>query len=164
MPLNWNEHTDGNTICLETVLDGKTWEEIATQLVDVFAVALERIKTDLTPTSWNRIYLELWADSGRIILYPHKRGKSRSHRALSVDIEISLLQAEHDKIPMDDNDSDVFETHYGALLSKVGLAINEALDNKRVKNLIRKLAEATDFTVWLQDADDQESMGQLYVL
>jgi hypothetical protein len=163
MSLKWEESLDGNPIYLETVLDGKSWEKISTQLVDVFKIVLHRIAS-LKPESWNRIYFEFWPDSGRIIIYPHKRGKSRSVRPLSVDVEIPFLQAEHDNLPNEEEDPNNFETHYGALICKLSLAIDNSLEKKDIKKLLSKLAENTDFTVWVQDADDTESLGQMTIL
>lgn len=161
MALDFSEYRDGDTDCLEVTLPAENWKTLTAEFAQAFEFFFERVKNDLSAKSWNRITMEIWDNSGRIIMYPHKRGKMKSDRALSIDIEVPLFLREYDALPSPEDDEDLFESHYGALCGRLGLAISSALERKSVTKLLRALAAETDFQIWQQDADDPEEGGAL---
>lgn len=161
MAIDWIERTEGEATHVEVELTANDWKKLSKQIVEVMLALVVRLK-QLKPKSWNRLYFEYWADSGRIIIYPHKRGKPRSDRIFSVDVSSDFLQSEYNKLPSADSDPDRFESYSVALSGHKSACLSVAFSNNRLKEAMQNLAEQTDFTAWEQEADDQESLVPIY--
>jgi hypothetical protein len=157
MPLKWRERLADTTLRLETSLKGKTWDAVSKQLVELFIAVLSRMASGAKPPGWKTMKLTWWTLPDRIVVDPQRRGKAPSDPLLSAVAEIPLFGVEFRRFPSKEKDPDLFESYEGALWAKVGLAHLEALGNKAVKQLIKKVANKKRFMVSFQVGEDTES-------
>lgn len=163
MPISWDLPKCSNPDTFVAVADATTWVQIGTQIADVLLVLADKIAS-IPPDSWNRIYVEHWPDSGRLIFYPHKRGDPRGTRAFTVVMTSEFLQQEYDALPGPDDGVPLWETYHIALWGKRNLAIGRATDNPAVVTSMLSLAKSTDFTAWNQESDDPEAVSPIYFI
>jgi hypothetical protein len=137
------------------------FDNLRAALPGIIEGVLLRIDTELEPGSWNRLYFDLWLDSGRLILFPHKKGDPLSRHPLTVQIESPFLLQEYDSLPDPEEDETKFESYYIALEGRFLQCLSHALDTKLVKKALKKVRANHDFTLWYIERDDMESLVPL---
>lgn len=160
--MTWDEYVDGKALCLDADLDATDWDTLSGQYVDAFDSVLTKLTARVPAESWNRLYIERWLDSGRLIMYPIKRGKKRSDLLLEATLDSEFVQREYDKLEAIKPKRNR-ESHIMALDGKLKLALREALTVPAVAELLERLAEKTDYTIWTMEEADTESQYQLYL-
>jgi hypothetical protein len=144
-------------------LDQKDYKALAAELPQFCIKLIEEVERAYKPGEWNRLYLEYWFDSGRVIAYPHKRGTMRSKWRVGLQLYIPLVEEEFEALPDPEEDPDAFESGSVAIDGRLGYALTRAASKPEVRKALRRLKESNDFTIFLQDADDEESAYQFFL-
>ena len=159
--IEWKTNNYEDETLLVATLDATDWPSLGIQYTDAIKVfASEAAK--LPPKCWNRIYFDLWTDSGRVIVFTHKRGKPLSTRLLTVQLCSPFVADQYAELPDAKSGVPLWRTYGGALDGKVWMAMHCAIDDVEVINSMQALGENTDYTSWEMRYGNIEKIVPIY--
>jgi hypothetical protein len=153
----WETQSSGGVATQSGQSDATDWKDLARDFVEYWLRLIEAVGATYASTSFDRLYFELWIDSGRVIGYPNSRGDLRSSWRVSVQVISPLILQESEKLASPDESPEQFEIDAMALEAKISQALRKASNDQTVRAAIKGLRKQHDFTIWLQSGDNAES-------
>jgi hypothetical protein len=154
--MKWEKSKDKAHTSFQAESDVTEWSQLPKVLAEWLKVLFHQISLLPAKYEWNRISMEVWLDSGRLIAYPALGSYETGSWPISVEIDIPFLSTELDGIP----ECDEYESQVSSLEYSVWNAVREACRDREVKQLYNQLKKQHVFTVWRQSADDLSTANQ----
>jgi hypothetical protein len=147
--MEWSGSQQQGTDIYCTQIEERDWRKMANPLSQFWErfclVCLEKCQQE----KWNRILLEIWIDSGRIIAYP-----ALEQRKVLFQVTISFLLELFEMLPDPVEDPVGFRDQAGLLELQVDTALLRGSMRDPGKAALQKLRAAKVFKVYVQSADN----------
>ena len=157
--MKWIEDTAERAKNLAAQSDAADFSEIGPSLVEWLAVLLDELKGLKEGFEWNRISMEIWLDSGRLIGYPALGSYEVSQWPVSVELTIPFLAIEYNQAASEDEENQ----SVSSLEYRLWMALRQAFRDGEIKRRMNDLKKSKVFTIWRQRGGDLSTASQFMV-
>ena len=117
----------------------------------------ERIKSDLIPenegVSWDHLRLEIWGDSGRILVFPASTSQSDRIEKSVCQVVFEKLLGEYEELADSEVDDDEFTDRWKAITQSWAERVVEVAQSTELRG--------TRFIFW--DAEDEQPIQDIVI-
>tara|TARA_R110002073_G_scaffold171358_1_gene328379 strand:+ start:186 stop:644 length:459 start_codon:yes stop_codon:yes gene_type:complete len=131
--MKWEE-TKNKNVSLYQARVADLENSLAQELWLKFFTLLENCSSDL----WNAIKVEIWADSGRVIIFPGVADKVDRDEDFCLEFYVESLFDFFECVSDSDIDDDEFDNQVKSRVSSVTEQLNNALQDSQKSNLFTK--------------------------
>ena len=157
--MNWIENIAERAKNVTAQTDAADFGGLGPPLVEWLTVLLDELKGLKEEFEWNRISMEIWLDSGRLLGYPALGSYEVSQWPVAVELTIPFLAVVHNQAASEDEeDQSVSSPEY-----KLWMALRQAFRNAEVKHRLNDLKKSKVFTIWRQTGGDLSTASQFMV-
>lgn len=150
--MDWAISTDKRHQIISSTIDSNSWFSLKDTLSEFLGKVAESLAKDNVSVDWNRIGIEIWLDSGRIIAYPCTEAQDTQGIRIVVQVVIPFVLREYDSLPDPDAEPGRFEESAIALWSRMCSALLSASMREPAKSALSRLRADHPFEVWVQNA------------
>ena len=160
--MKWDEQTSKDKSVFSATADSSEIADLTEGFSAAIEKACEEIPKRYKEDSWQKLYCEFWLDSGRLIIYPAKKGELRSKWKVGVQLTSPCLIERFDKLPNPDADADDFEVSLLSLQHSVWGVFAEAARSSKTRSKLKGLMKHSEFRVFVQFGSDEDSVQELF--
>jgi hypothetical protein len=157
--MNWDETIVDKSKILSARTDAADFEELVQPLEEWLNHLLEELALLQWAYEWNRVSMELWLDSGRLIGTPALGSYEVSQWPVAVQLTIPMLATEFNEATT----KDVEDQAISALEYRIWMSIRQAFRKTQVKRRLNDLRKSKVFTIWRQTGGDLSTASQFLV-
>jgi hypothetical protein len=158
--MEWEISTSGRAKSYKAAAEVATWDELAKSLTEWLGMLFEQIMALAPDYRWDRLVIEQWIDSGRLLAYPALASRGARDRPVSVEIAAPFLASELELIPEDDPER---VDQISSLEYQTWNHVRKAFRDREVKKLLTDLRKRKVFKIWRQSGDGSLDAGEFLV-
>ena len=156
--MEWSFSKSGGTEIFNSIIQERNWRKMADALSHFWEKLSSYLLGKQDISNWDRILIEIWIDSGRIIAYPTVGNLiNRIDKKHVFQVTMPYLLELSELLPDPDEDPQGFDAKVQELEIEVSTALLRASMRNPGMDALRKLREKHMFQVFIQSADDQGS-------
>lgn len=162
--MDWELKQVGHSIVYFAESNSQEWRPFELCLKEFWSKLFQETSHNCKVGDFDRICLELWIDSGRLIGFPNKKGNEWSNWKVGVQITSRLILREYNLLPDPDGENDDFEEKATALEAKIWQSLRRASNDAGVRKQATTLRQLHEFSVWRQSGGDQDTKEQFHLI
>jgi hypothetical protein len=153
--MTWEEVKQWNPRYREVFLfvgrsGAESWDGLSTDLLELWERLPEMIRRVYEPRpddKWDRIYCDLWVDSGQLIVFVGPDDLRRASMRAHISIESDFVDGLYHDLPDASHDPDAFEREYQLLIQRYLDALKVSLHNPASQRSLARLREWHPFKI-----------------
>lgn len=157
--VQWTTESRHGSLVHSAMIDAIDWKSFSLSLKDFWMKLLSAV----AHLEFERLTLELWTDSGRLIGYPVGTGVRGRAPCVIVQVISSLVLIDTEKLPDPDINPDDFEAASAAIEAKVWQAVRKASNAPEVRSLKQAIRLKHSFSVWRQTGNDSDTSEEFFL-
>jgi hypothetical protein len=155
--MEWTEKKTGESVEHVLQVNAKSWDDFASGVSACLARIAGLIPQCYAKDEWNRLYCEIWLDSGHVLLFPGKQGFDKGSRRCAVRLVCPFVKQKREELPESD-----LESKSRDLRGVVARYFGRGLEVRATKKALRELRKENDYKLMYQQGSDEGTAGEFF--